>query len=71
MNTFDADFIQQCLDDIKILKEKKRTLRRDILFYEQELISVKQKLMQYADRILGVEYELNKALSASKLKSKC
>ena len=71
MNTFDADFIQQCLDDIKILKEKKRTLTQDILFYEQELISVKQKLMQYADRILGVECELNKALSASKLKSKC
>jgi hypothetical protein len=62
MNVFDADFIQKCLDDVKLLKEKKRKLELDLKFYEQELQFAKKRLEEYSDRIIGIECVLHSSV---------
>jgi hypothetical protein len=62
MNVFSADFIQKCLDDVKLLKEKKRKLELDLKFYEQELRFAQKRLEDYSDRILGIECALHSSI---------
>lgn len=62
MNEFDANFIQKCLDDVRVLKEKKRKLELDLKFYEQELYAARKRLEDYSDRILGIECALHSSV---------
>lgn len=68
MNFINEIFIQDCLDDIKQLKDKKRLLELDIQYYEQELQAVKAHIAEYSDRILGIECQIHKIGSEMKAK---